>query len=240
MFAGNHKVDPWILRGVTFLTIVALFVGAFSLHLRLDAMGTEHTSMQVYMYVPSGRFLKPFTLGFNQLVADYFWIKTISYFGDHLMSDRKYPWLYHMLELVTTLDPQCIWPYYFGGIILSLEAGQVEQSNLILRKAMHHHPKVWKFPFFLGFNYWFHDNDPSKAASYIKIAAGLPGAPRYLKTFPARLYSQAGANEAALSFLSEMLKNTQEPRMRAKIEKRISDVVKGELKAPRKPTIGFN
>jgi len=153
------------------------------------------------------------------------------------VADRKYPWLYHMLDLVTTLDPNFIWPYYFGGIVLSLEAKQVEQSNLILEKAMNHHPEVWKFPFYIGFNYWFHYDDPGKAASYIKIAAKLPGAPGYLKTFPARLYYEAGANEAALDFLVEMLKNTQDPQMRARIEKRIKDIVQGELKRPKKPAI---
>jgi len=227
-------------RGVILLTLLALFGGALSFHLRLDRMGAVHQAMEVYMFVPSGRILKPLTLGFNQLVADYFWIKTISYFGDHLMSDRKYPWLYHLLELVTTLDPQFIWPYYFGGIILSLEADQVEQSNLILKKAMATHPDVWNFPFYIGFNYWYHYNDPLKAASYIRIAARLPGAPKYLKTFPARLYSEAGTHEAAERFLLEMLKSTQEPRMREKILKRIKELAEGELKAPVKPKNQFN
>ena len=206
MWIVTHKINLPMLRCLIFLSIICLFVGAFSIHLRLDEMRVKHESMQVYMYIPSGKFLKPFTLGFNQLIADYFWIKTISYFGDHLMSDRKYPWLYHILDLVTTLDPHFIWPYYFGGTILSLEAEQVDQSNLILKKAMRYHPDVWEFPFYLGFNHWYHYNNPSKAASYIEIAAKLPDAPEYLKTFPARLYSEAGQQEAALRFLHEMEK----------------------------------
>jgi hypothetical protein len=187
------------------------------------------------MYIPSGEFLKSFTIGFEQLIADYFWIKTIGYFGEHLMSDRNYPWLYHILDLVTTLDPQFIWPYYFGGITLSLEAQQVEQSNLILKKAMHYHPAVWKFPFFLGFNYWYYSNDPVKAAYYIKIAAQLPKAPVFLKTFPARLLSTTDQKGAALQFLMEMRSNSQDARMRAQIEKRIQEILQGTLKAPKKP-----
>jgi hypothetical protein len=235
MLPKTSRVNTSVTRLLLFLAILGLFLGAFSLHLRLDAMGVEHDSMQVYMCIPSGKFLKPFTLGFNHLAADYFWIKTISYFGDHLISDRTYPWLYHLLDLVTTLDPDFIWPYYFGGIVLSLEAKQVEQSNLILKKAMAHHPDVWKFPFYIGFNYWFYYDNPQKAASYIERAAGLPGAPNYLKTFPARLYSEAGANDAAVRFLLEMLKTTQEPRLRAKIEKRIQDILHGAMEPPKKP-----
>lgn len=228
-----------MVKSLIFLSILCLFVGAFSFHLKLDEMKSPYQSTEVYMYIPSGEFLRPFTLGFNQILADYFWIKTVSYFADHLMSDRKYPWLYHILNLVTTLDPQFIWPYYFGGIILSLEAQQVEQSNLILMKAMRYHPGVWKFPFFLGFNYWYHSHDPLKAAAYIEIAAKLPGAPPYLKTFPARLYRGTGQKEAAIMFLEEMRKNTQDLKMRAEIEKRIKAILEGRLEPPKKPTIKF-
>jgi len=224
----DSRPKAYVLQTVIFVFITALFLGAFYIHKRLDHMEIKRKSMESYMYVPSGKFLKHFTLGFDQLIADYFWIKTISYFGDHLMSDRKYPWLYHILDLVTTLDPHFVWPYYFGGIILSLEADQAEQSNRILKKAMLYHPDAWEFPFYLGFNYWYHDKNPAKAASYIKVAATLPGAPNYLKTFPATLYSRSGQQEAALRFLHEMAKATQEPRMRAKIEKRIHEIMKGE------------
>ncbi|WAC07000.1 MAG: hypothetical protein OS130_12255 [Thermodesulfobacteriota bacterium] len=191
--------------------------------------------MEVYMYIPSGNFLKPFTLGFNQLIADYFWIKTIGYFGEHLMSDRNYPWLYQILDLVTNLDPHFIWPYYFGGITLSLEAQQVKQSNLILKKAIHYYPDNWKFPFFLGFNYWYHTQELSKAAFYLQCAAQKPNAPRYLKTLPARLLSAAGQKEAALYFLFEMKRNTQNSLMKEQIEKRIQEILQGTLKGPQKP-----
>ena len=230
MLTEGYDVKRYLLSTLIFLSIIILFGGAFSIQRRLDQMNIRHRSMEVFMYIPSGTFLKPFTLGFNQLTADYFWIKTISYFGDHLLSDRKYPWLYHILELVTTLDPMCKWPYFFGGIVLSLEAEQVEQSNLILEKAMRYHPGVWNFPFYLGFNYWYHYNDPAKAASYIERAAKLPGSPAYLKTFPARLYSEAGQKEVALQFLQEMLKKTQDPKMRARITKRIEEILKGKKK----------
>jgi len=234
MPAENRQIKSYMNRFLIFFLIIVLFLGIFYIHKHLDSMEIKRESMESYMYIPSGKFLKHFTFGFDQLIADYFWIKTISYFGDHLMSDRKYPWLYHILDLVTTLDPHFIWPYYFGGTILSLEAEQVDQSNLILKKAMRYHPDVWEFPFYSGFNYWYHYNNPSKAASYIEIAAKLPDAPKYLKTFPARLYSEAGQQEAALRFLHEMAKTTQDPRMRARIEKRMKEIIKGKIKTPEK------
>lgn len=219
---------------------LALCLTAGVVHLRLDQFPPAPETMEVYMYIPSGEFLKHFTFGFSHLVADYFWIKTISYFGDHLMSDRQYPWLYHILDLVTTLDPQFRSPYYFGGVILSLEANQVEQSTMLLKKAMRYHPEVWKFPFFIGFNYWFHANNAAKAAPYLEIAARLPGAPAYLKNFAARLYTEAGQKDAALLFLQEMLRTTQDPRMRAQLIKRTEEILQGKQLKSTKPGFAYH
>ena len=216
------KSCRWQLAIVLLLACFAL--GANYAQRRLESMDLRLKSMEVYMYVPSADFLKSFTFGFDQLIADYFWIKTIGYFGDQFKTTRKYPWLYHILDLVTTLDPNFRWPYYFGGIILSLEAKQVDQSNLLLKKAMRHYPQDWKFPFYLGFNYWYHLKDPATAASYIEKAARLPKAPRYLHTFPATLYCQAGKTQTALTFLREMEQAVQDTKMKEHISKKIRNL----------------
>jgi len=222
-------------KSFIFFVLILLSGSIFFIHCKLEKIQLPKKTMEVYMYIPSGDFLKHFTFGFNQVIADYFWIKTVGYFGAHLMSDRHYPWLYHLIDLVTTLDPRFIWPYYFGGIILSLEAQQVEQSNLILKKAIHYHPDEWHFLFYLGFNYWYHDNNLLMAATYLKQAAMNPKAPRYLKTFPARLYNEAGQKDTAIQFLLEMKKNTQDIHMRAEIDKRIKEILKGKMKLYYKP-----
>lgn len=214
-----------------------LFTGAVRVHQRIERMDIQLKSTEVYMYVPSGALLQSFTFGYDQLAADYFWIKALSYFGDHIMSDRNYPWLYHIIDLVTTLDPMHKWPYYFGGVTLSLEAKRVDQSNLIWEKGMRHHPDYWKYPFYLGFNYWYYYNNSAKAASYIDRAARLPNSPSFLKTFAASLYSESGQAQAALRFLEEIRRTIQDPRMIAEIEKRMKELSRGERKKINKAKI---
>jgi hypothetical protein len=75
------------------------------------------------------------------------------------------------------------------------------------------------------------------AATYIKQAAMNPKAPRYLKTFPARLYNEAGQKDTAIQFLLEMKKNTQDIQMRAELDKRIEEILKGKMKLHYKPKI---
>jgi hypothetical protein len=62
-----------------------------------------------------------------------------------------------------------------------------------------------------------------------------PKAPRYLKTFPARLYNEAGQKDTAIQFLLEMKKNTQDIQMRAELDKRIEEILKGKMKLHYKP-----
>jgi len=53
MLSKTHRVNTYAPKLLVFLAILSLFLGAFSLHLRLDAMGVKHKSMRIYMYVPS-------------------------------------------------------------------------------------------------------------------------------------------------------------------------------------------
>jgi hypothetical protein len=234
MIAFKSKAKAIVFQLSVLLVMTFLFTGAYAVRIALEGNDIRLQSMEVYMYIPSGEFLEPFTLGYNQLVADYFWVKTISYFGDHVVTDRQYPWLYHILDLVTTLDPHCTWPYYFGAVILSVEANQVEQSNKILKRAMRVHPDNWKFPFYLGYNYWYHHDDPATAARYLAIAAAIPGAPGMLKTFPAALFSEAGQKQAALTFLKEMLQTAQDQLLIDQIQKRMSEIAQGKVRKVKK------
>ncbi len=84
--------------------------------------------MEVYMVIPSGDFLKPFTFGFNQVIADYFSIKRSATLENILCLTVTIPGFTILLDLVTTLDPQFIWPYYFGGIILSLKPSKSSKA----------------------------------------------------------------------------------------------------------------
>ena len=77
------------------------------------------------------------------------------------------------------------------------------------------------------------------AAAYLKQAAMNPNAPPYLKTFPARLYSEAGQKNAAIQFLLEMKKNIQDIHMRAEIDKRIEEILKGKMRKFIKPKTRF-
>jgi len=187
----------------------------------------NHKSSQIesILYLPSGKYLKYLTLGYNQVVADLLWIKTVSYFGSHFMTDQQYPWLFHMLTLIIDLDPKFDFPYYFGGVVLSLEASQAENANKILEKGIDAFPNQWMYPFYIGFNHYYHLGDPMTAAPFIERASKLPGAPQFTKTLAGTLYEQSGDLNAGLEFYRKVYENTSDEIVRKKIEERIKTIL---------------
>src|SRR5688572_14729990 len=55
--------------------------------------------------LPDGKALRVLSLGFDRLVADLFWVRTVYYVGDERTAQMGYPNLDAWAELVTDIDP---------------------------------------------------------------------------------------------------------------------------------------
>lgn len=179
------------------------------------------------LYLPSGRHLKAFALGFPDLAADLLWIRAIGYYGGHTLTDREYPWLHAILDQVTNLDPAFRFAYLFGGIVLAVEQATGEQSIALLRKGMTQYPGDWRFPFYIGFDCFYHQQDPERAAAYMRYAASLPGSPEYLPRLAASLMVESGRVEAAIRFLATLAEGARDESARAAILQKIEDLRAG-------------
>ncbi len=182
-----------------------------------------------FLYLPSGDYLKPLALGYNQVLADVLWIRTVHYFGSHYMTDKEYPWLYHMLTLIIDLDPKFNFPYYFGGIVLSVEADQKDRANAILARGMEAYPEKWEYPFYIGFNHYYHEGNPAAAIPYIEKAAALPRAPAFVQSLVGTLYLKTGKKETALKFFRKIYENTSDALVREKISTKIEKLLSEEM-----------
>ncbi|MDY6863775.1 MAG: hypothetical protein SV062_12415 [Thermodesulfobacteriota bacterium] len=210
------------------LAFLVLSISVYQMQICLNKIRVVDKTERL-MYLPGGQYLKPLTLGYTSLVSDFLWMKAVIYFGGHYVTDKSYPWLYHILDLVTTLDPYFKFPYEFGGIILSIEEGNVEKSNMLLKKGIKYFPSYWRFYNYLGFNYFYYLKDSKKAAHYIKIAATLPDHPGYLPYLAASLMTSGGETESAILFLMEIYRNTKDERIKENILKKIEQVKRGKI-----------
>ena len=175
--------------------------------------------------LPKGEYLKPALLGYHHLGADFLWLRLIQVIGKKRNSADEYEWMYHALDVITTLDPQYAYAYYAGGVILGDLANRPDLSIRLLERGVKANPDVWNIPFLLGYNYYFLLNDPAKGAEYIMKAARLPDGPSYLPGLATRMAAEAGNPDTALAFLEARIADTQDPEMRKVLANRMKEVI---------------
>ncbi len=191
-----------LLVVVAFLGLAALISSA---HRHTDAWAPPPVPDDEIRYLPSGQSLALMSMGFEPVLADLLWVKAVLLFGERYgEADQSwYPWLFHMADLASDLEPQYRAVYKMGGTMLRTDSVFVEQSNLIFQKGMKAMPGEWYFPFAIGMNYYQQLEDPAIAARFIRRAAETGEGPVYLRNLAASMLSDANQLEVARQFLVE-------------------------------------
>jgi hypothetical protein len=140
--------------------------------------------------------------------------------GKRDQTPQDFEWLYHALDVITTLDPHYAYAYQVGGMVLTEVAHRVDLSNRLLEKGLVPNPTAWWLPFNLGYNYFFYLGDHARAAEYMAIAGRLPGRPSYLPGLATRMYAEAGNPHVALNFLESVWRETDDRFIRETLEAR--------------------
>lgn len=133
------------------LSLLIFGTTVYSVQTEIDRMKGRHRLMEELSYFPSGRFLKLSVLGYDHLAADLVWLRAIQYFGQHRLTDLKFEYLSHMLDILTTLDPKFIHAYTFGALLLTDAAREPDRAMELLKRGMEENPDRWEIPFTAGF-----------------------------------------------------------------------------------------
>ncbi len=175
--------------------------------------------------LPRGEYLKPALLGYHHVGADLLWLRMLQVLGKTHNSDEEHEWIYHAVDVITTLDPQYAYPYYVGGVVLTNHGNRVDLSNRLLERGHQENPAEWNLPFLLGYNHYFVLGDAVQGADYIGRAARTVGAPEFLPGLATRMYAEAGNPEVALEFLEALWKENPGLAMRERLETRAKEVL---------------
>lgn len=213
-----------VLRAVACLIVLAALVVVINHSgTRLDRMSTATASSDEPVYLPKAEYLAPMALGWKNVLADVLWFRTINYFGAHYAGNRTYPWLAHMCDLVTDLDPRALHVYRFAGVILPWEADQVDAGIRLLEKGVTQFPDSWILRYHLGFHQFFFKNDPEKAVEQLRAAVALPDAHPAIARLAAVLAQHQYGPETTLSFLEELQKDVDSDDVRAIVGEQMRD-----------------
>lgn len=195
------------------LIFFLLASGAHLTHRALDATPLPQPQ-SLNATLPSVGALQLLGLGYDSLVADYYWLRALGHFGDTQMHALVYPDLEPLLRRTVMLDPNFEAAYYLAGTALTLQGMDVSLANALLEHGLEHRPDVWKIPYYLGFNLYYFAHDYARAAELLARAAKHPEAPAVAGQLATRLAAHAGRPEVGLAYVDSMLEGLTDEKLR--------------------------
>ncbi len=189
------------------LLLLVLLIANFAY--RIDLRKSPHELVGELMYFPSGVALRALSVGLYAPLADFIWFRFIQYYGEHRLTDRKYEFMYHILDILTTLDSRFVYAYTLGGLMLTHDAKKLDQARMLMKKGMRAHPEEWRTPFIYAFIHYVFLKEYHVARTYFRLAAQKPDAPDIPKRWAAfTLYKKLGDLETARALWIDLYNTT--------------------------------
>lgn len=195
-----------------FIIIILLLLLIANFSYRIDMKKSPHELIGELMYFPSGIALKALSMGFYAPLADLVWLRFIQYYGEHRLSNTKFELMYHILDILTTLDSRFNYAYTLGSLMLSHDAERPDQAKILLKKGMMKNPYDWRYPYMYAFIHYLFLKDYNVARTYYNLSANKPDAPDMPKRWAAFVvYKKIGDLKTALVMWMDFYNNTKNP-----------------------------
>jgi tetratricopeptide (TPR) repeat protein len=201
-------------------------VAAATTGLAHAGMDTRTSDDPAELHIPDPVRAKLSALGFEPVVADYYWVQGLHMVGGSHGDVASYgATIGDLIELVTTLDPWVDHPYRFAAVWMTEELSHVRRANALLERGIAYHPDDWRNRFHLGYNRFFYLQDNEAAADALEPAIRMDGAPNYLGAFVARLRAEGGDLESAALFLETLIEGAPDEYVEAEYLKAYDEIV---------------
>lgn len=216
---------------ITAACVPLLFVCVAALQAGIDARTRSAVQERDELLLSSPSAVQKISLGYNSLMADIYWTRTVQYYGSRVATDHpNFDLLWPLLDITTTLDPKLVIAYRFGAVFLSEKgrggAGRTDLAIELVKRGIAANPDEWILGSDLGFLYYWRMRDyPNSATAYLE-ASKKTNAPLWLKIMAAQVAHKGGSVETSRMIWSELYESTQNPSIR----KRAAEMLRG-LKA---------
>jgi hypothetical protein len=216
---------PPFLRRMILAWTLALVAGAAAVQLGNHAWNTlpRPRPLEELSYYPSGRHLRPMTLGHAETAADMAWLRAVQYYGAHRMSDNQFSRMAHVFDILTSLAPGFIPAYVFGGFALAQEGRDFEGAERLMLKGLEANPRSGTLAFQLGFLYYVRPGgrDLRRAAEMFERAARQPDAPPQSARFAAFSRQHSGDLRIALELWNRVAQDSPNHYLREMAQREV-------------------
>jgi len=165
-----------------------------------------------------GASLKGYALGFEGLLADWYWMKSLQYVGDKFINSKvdvslddlsplNPRLLYPYLDNATELDPKFMSVYEYGATVLP--AVDEEQAIKLTKKGIANNPDQWRLYHYLGFIYWQLENFEESSKIY-EQGSRIAGAPDFMRLMAAKMKTEGGSRSTARDIYRQIFEEAQD------------------------------
>jgi hypothetical protein len=174
------------------LAVALLLPGVAGVQRHIDTFAQRFSERERPLFSEAPHRLKQLVPGFETLLADIYWLRTVQYYGSQraFNPDPHYRNLRPLIDLTTTLDPRFELAYRYGAVFLSealpIGAEKPEEGIEVLERGVRALPGSWRLRWDLGAHWFFFMKDARTAAAVLREAMHVPGAPYWLEALAAR------------------------------------------------------
>ena len=171
--------------------------------------------------------LEHMSFGFHEVLADVLWVRALQDFGyceTQIAQNRckGESWLYHMLDTITNLSPQFRIVHAVGPLGLSVIISDIEGATKLFDKAVMVFPKDWPILYRAAYHAILEEKNPAKAADLVRRAAEN-GAPEWLYSLAAHLYTEAGQKTLVEGMLRDLEQQNIDPAILERVRSRLKN-----------------
>ncbi|CAN5375024.1 hypothetical protein BH10ACI2_BH10ACI2_01010 [soil metagenome] len=170
----------------------------------------------------NGSRLKGFALGTEGLIADWYFMRSLQYIGDKMLSRKSENFsiddlsdlnprlLYPLLANATDLDPHFIAAYSYGAVVLP--AIDAEKAIELTKKGIANNPASWRLYQHLGYIYWKLGRYDEASKTY-EAGSQIPGAAPFMKLMAGSMKTEGGGRDTARAIYREMLSSSDDEQV---------------------------
>ena len=191
-------------------------------------------------WLPSPKTARIASIGYTEVLADYFWIRGLQYYGQRragLGASSDFEYLHLYVDTIIALDPNFRAVYEWAADHTHLQGkptlDEYKRKAHYLRLGKQQFPDDYQFTRRLGITYYelipqFFRKDDPEYRRYKELGMDLveesihkKGAPPDAATLAASLFTQQGRLQRAQDTLREMVLTTANAKARQKIFERL-------------------
>jgi tetratricopeptide (TPR) repeat protein len=195
------------------ISLLAAAAGIMALKVATDRIPRAKVPGSSIIYLPSGKYLKYATFGYNSLAADLIYLWSIQYYSNYEIADR-FKYLERIFSIISELDPRYTDPYEVGALIAVAEAGDPELALKILDMGLAKNPDQWVFPFEAGHIAQMTLKDFERAEKYYEKCLAIPGAPAFVSRLRANAMFKRGDLQTAWQTWLEIYDTATDPEVK--------------------------